>query len=84
MKGGDIPASSLLNEEANSYTESNDLIEDEQQLQQDDAETVQENVRDLDSFKMPFIIFKTIDNNQQIEVMYNDLQEKLKLFIGTQ
>jgi hypothetical protein len=33
---------------------------------------------------MPFIIFQTIDNNQQIEVMYDDLQGKQKLFIGTQ
>lgn len=33
---------------------------------------------------MPFIIFQTIDNNQQIEVMYDDLHGKQKLFIGTQ
>lgn len=33
---------------------------------------------------MPFIVFQTIDNNQQIEVMYDDLHGKQKLFIGTQ
>ena len=39
---------------------------------------------DNEAYQMPFIIFQTKDNNQCIQLMYDDVADKQNLFIGTQ